>query len=268
MLLLLLNQASAGTPVTVSAAVDVVGIADPAATITALQAVTFAAATDSVAIADPAATITALQAVTYSAAGDLVGVAQPAATVDAQQATTLQAAQSGADAGAYIGKAAPVPAEQPVTLWARVQLNADRNTSGAIFGLYTGAGVNVESLRVGADGVSLVLRVNTSTEYDTGVDLVVGRWYRLGYTRSGNTHKVYVDGVEVLSQSATTSGTVAGFLIGSSGGAYVAADFVDFLVADSAYSAAQIRAPEDRARDVRALERRFLKISVAGAGVK
>jgi hypothetical protein len=102
-----------GTPVTVALAADVVVVAQPAATVDALQTVTVALATDVVAVAQPAATVVALQTVTVALQAAVVAIAQPAATVTTGGAVIVALA---ADVVAVAQPAATVVALQTVTV--------------------------------------------------------------------------------------------------------------------------------------------------------
>jgi hypothetical protein len=75
-------KAVGGTPVTVSAGIQGVGIAQPAATVVALRVATVSAGVQGIGIAQPAATVvTGLIEATVSAGVQAIGIAQPAATV-------------------------------------------------------------------------------------------------------------------------------------------------------------------------------------------
>ena len=126
--------------------------------------------------------------------------------------------------GAYVARSATIiSAASPFTWAGWFRIDSDRNAAGTICCLLTSGGGFIHGLRVDTDGTTLMLRIGGTT-YSTSVNLVVGTWYHLAYTRATNTFRVYVDGSLVLTQTTSISLTAAGYLQGSDGGSYQAGE--------------------------------------------
>ena len=137
------------------------------------------------------------------------------------------------ESGAYLGRGTPIiSAASPYTWCGWFKLNSDRNAAGAICCLLTSVGTWIHGLRVDTDGTALLLKLGANS-YSTGVNLSVGTWVHLAYTRSSNTFAVYVNGAAVFSQTFAVALTAAGYLLGSDGGAYVNGDHANTLVAQA-----------------------------------
>ncbi len=115
--------------------------------------------------------------------------------------------------GDYLSISADLPAYDPVSACVWLYLSNDRNATGAIIEFLNGAGTQYQGALLGSNGTTL--NIVTHNGNTPGTDLTVGAWNHIGYTRSGATHKLYVNGLLDITRTDSVS-IVPGFIVAGS----------------------------------------------------
>ena len=106
----------------------------------------------------------------------------------------------------YLSRTANLPGYDPVTWCAWVYISTDTDAVASLFVLTNGTGTTFDSLQLSTDGTTL--RILTQNGSTSGTNLSTGTWYHLAYTRSGNTHLAYINGVLDITRSDANVVTV------------------------------------------------------------
>lgn len=118
--------------------------------------------------------------------------------------------------GDYLSRSADLPAVSPLSWVGSFYISVDRNAGSGLFVLSNAGFTAYDFLSLlTTDGTTLVASTNLNTAGVSGTNLSVGTWYRIGYTRNGATHLVYLNGTLNITLSSNNTVTPTTLLFGA-----------------------------------------------------